>query len=243
MTIGLGVGNHASADPSGDSDTLLQQMDGQVCATVFQLETALSCVDYFRFPTIHDLAASDIETVNSLWKGLGYYSRAARLLSGAQKVVKDLDGRLPDNAKDMQAEISGIGRYSAGAICSIAYNQCVPVVGLLCTFRFRVLTDGSQLDGNVIRLLTRFLALYAPPKAKQVQDILWAGAEAFVDGSSHSGDINQALIELGSTVCKVRDPVCGNCPLRAWCRAYQRTQSDSVREFLAFLFLCCPQTM
>ncbi|KAH0829201.1 DNA glycosylase [Lanmaoa asiatica] len=165
-----------------------------------------------KFPTIQDLAASDIDTVNSLWKGLGYYSRAARLLSGAQKVVKELDGRLPDNAKDMQAKIPGIGRYSAGAICSIAYNQCVPV-----------------LDGNVIRLLTRFLALYAPPKAKKAQDILWAGAEAFVEGSSHPGDVNQALIELGSTVCKVRDPTCGDCPLRPWCRAYQETQSDSVR--------------
>lgn len=82
-----------------------------------------------RFPTIQDLAASDIETVNSLWKGLGYYSRAARLLSGAQKTVKELHGRLPDNAKDMQAQIPGVGRYSAGAICSIAYNHCVPVVG------------------------------------------------------------------------------------------------------------------
>jgi len=66
-----------------------------------------------------------------LWKGLGYYSRAARLLSGAQKAVKELHGRLPDNAKDMEAKIPGVGRYSAGAISSIAYNQCVPVVGYL----------------------------------------------------------------------------------------------------------------
>ncbi|KAF8448666.1 DNA glycosylase [Boletus edulis BED1] len=163
-----------------------------------------------KFPTTKDLAASDIDTVNSLWKGLGYYSRAARLLSGAQKVVKELSGRLPDNAKDMQAKIPGIGRYSAGAICSIAYNQCA-----------------SVLDGNVIRLLARFLALYAPPKGKQAQDILWAGAEAFVEGSSRPGDVNQALIELGSTVCKVKNPACGDCPLQPWCRAYQKTQSDS----------------
>lgn len=82
------------------------------------------------FPSIRELAASDIEIVNSLWKGLGYYSRGARLLSAAQRVVKELGGRLPDNAKDMQAKISGVGRYSAGAICSIAYNECVPVVSL-----------------------------------------------------------------------------------------------------------------
>jgi adenine-specific DNA glycosylase len=100
-----------------------------------------------RFPTIEDLvcsffnfslftfksksvsqAASDIEQVNALWKGLGYYSRASRLLAGAQKVVKTLTGRLPDDAKEMQDKVPGIGRYSAGAICSIAYGERVPVV-------------------------------------------------------------------------------------------------------------------
>lgn len=73
-------------------------------------------------------AASDLDTVNGLWTGLGYYSRAARLLAGAKKVILELDGRLPDNAKDMESKIPGIGRYSAGAICSIAYNEKVPVV-------------------------------------------------------------------------------------------------------------------
>ena len=73
-------------------------------------------------------AASDIDTVNALWKGLGYYSRAARLLAGAKKVVDELGGRLPDNAKDMEALIPGVGRYTAGAICSIAFNEQVPVV-------------------------------------------------------------------------------------------------------------------
>ncbi|KAG1740877.1 DNA glycosylase [Suillus paluster] len=163
-----------------------------------------------KFPTIRDLAASDIETVNSLWKGLGYYSRAARLLSGAQKAVKELHGRLPDNAKDMEAEIPGVGRYSAGAICSIAYNQCVPV-----------------LDGNVHRLLSRFTALHAQPKSKRTLDILWAGAESFIEQSKRPGDINQALIELGSTVCTVRDPVCSDCPLRLWCKGYQKTQPNA----------------
>ena len=73
-------------------------------------------------------ADADIETVNALWKGLGYYSRAARLLAGAQKVVNELNGRLPTNAADMQAKMPGIGRYTAGAICSIAYGEQVPVV-------------------------------------------------------------------------------------------------------------------
>ena len=78
-------------------------------------------------------AAADIDVVNGLWKGLGYYSRAARLLSGAKKTVAELGGYLPDNAKDMQTKIPGIGRYSAGAICSIAYNEQVPVVSCIAS--------------------------------------------------------------------------------------------------------------
>ncbi|KAJ7207083.1 DNA glycosylase [Mycena pura] len=166
-----------------------------------------------KFPTIRDLAIASIDEVNALWKGLGYYSRASRLLTGAQKAVSDHTGRLPDNAKDLQAHIPGIGRYSAGAISSIAYGENAPV-----------------LDGNVTRLLSRLLALHASPKAKTTLDILWAAAAAMVDGldstlastnesAQYPGDINQALIELGSTVCKVRDPNCTGCPLRLWCAA------------------------
>ncbi|KAJ2925085.1 hypothetical protein H1R20_g12012, partial [Candolleomyces eurysporus] len=153
----------------------------------------------------HNKANANIEEVNALWKGLGYYSRASRLLAGAQKVVNELAGYLPDNAKDMEAKIPGIGRYSAGAICSIAYAEKVPV-----------------LDGNVHRLMSRLLMLHANPKAKPTLDILWAGAEEMVavEGSPESpdfqnpGDINQALIELGST----------------WCGAYQKTLNDQPQE-------------
>lgn len=74
----------------------------------------------------------NIDDVNALWKGLGYYSRASRLLAGAQKTVAQYEGRLPDNAKDMEANIPGIGRYSAGAISSIAYGERVPVVCFYC---------------------------------------------------------------------------------------------------------------
>ncbi|KNZ82256.1 A/G-specific adenine DNA glycosylase [Termitomyces sp. J132] len=163
------------------------------------------------YPTVRDLATADIDEVNALWKGLGYYSRASRLLAGAQKVVANYHGMLPVNARDLEANIPGIGRYSAGAIASIAYGEHVPIV-----------------HGNVHRLLSRFLAVYAPPKAKATLDILWAAAAAMVDfnGSTsellkYPGDINQALIELGSTICRVRDPSCDACPLRPWCRAYE----------------------
>ncbi|KAH9923296.1 DNA glycosylase [Amylocystis lapponica] len=132
-----------------------------------------------KFPTIRDLAASDIETVNSLWKGLGYYSRAARLFSGAQKAVQTHGGRLPDNAKDMDA----------GAICSIAYNQCVPV-----------------LDGNVHRLLSRVLALYASPKAKQTLDVLWCAAAALVEGTTGRGTSTRASSSSARPSAKCATP-------------------------------------
>ncbi|KAI0700158.1 DNA glycosylase [Cerioporus squamosus] len=175
-----------------------------------------------RFPTIRDLAASDIDTVNGLWKGLGYYSRAARLLSGAKKAVEEFGGRLPDNAQDMENKVPGIGRYSAGAICSIAYNERVPVV----------------TRWNVHRLLSRVLALHAPPKAKQTLDVLWAGAGAFVKDADRPGDVNQALIELGSTVCKVREPSCGACPLQRWCAAYQRQEAQRKEDEVCRACIC-----
>ncbi|KAJ7096736.1 DNA glycosylase [Mycena belliarum] len=174
-----------------------------------------------KYPTIRDLAGASIDQVNSLWKGLGYYSRASRLLVGAQKAVAEYAGRLPDNAKDMQSKIPGIGRYSAGAICSIAYGENVPV-----------------LDGNVNRLLSRFLALHAPPKAKTTLDILWNAAGAMVQNLAsieYPGDVNQALIELGSTVCKVRDPDCASCPLRPWCAAHATPMPVSDIEDLCTL--------
>ena len=80
------------------------------------------------------------------------------------------------------------------------------------------------------RLLSRLLSLHAPPKAKQTLDILWAGASAFVNGATRPGDVNQALIELGSTVCKVRDPACSACSLQQWCAAYARAQNSRGEE-------------
>ncbi|KAJ3878401.1 DNA glycosylase [Lentinula edodes] len=183
-----------------------------------------------KFPTVADLAESSVDEVNALWKGLGYYSRASRLLAAAQIVVRDYQGRLPNNAKEMEAHIPGIGRYSAGAISSIAYGERVPV-----------------LDGNVHRLFSRFLVLHAPPKSKATQDILWAAATAMVeheyDDADHPGDINQALIELGSTICRVRDPCCGDCPLNPWCGAYNKAiRHQSSLDIEDLCDLCEPLT-
>jgi A/G-specific adenine glycosylase len=146
-------------------------------------------------------------------------------------VVEELGGRLPDNAKDMETLIPGVGRYTAGAICSIAFNEQVPVVSQdnrSCLNQSVILTWVSQLDGNVSRLISRLLAIHAPPKSKASLDLLWRGAQAIVEGATCAGDVNQALIELGSTVCKPRDPDCNGCPLQGRCHAYQIAEKVSM---------------
>ncbi|KAI9459169.1 DNA glycosylase [Lactarius psammicola] len=209
-------------DPSLGADARAQRAyEVWISEIMLQQTQVVTVIPYYNrwmesFPTIKDLAASDIDAVNSMWKGLGYYSRAARLLAGAKKVVEELDGRLPNNAKDMETLIPGVGRYTAGAICSIAFNEQVPV-----------------LDGNVSRLISRFLAIHAPPKSKASLDLLWQGAQAIVKGATCAGDVNQALIELGSTVCKPRDPDCSGCPLRRWCRARQISEKEEVTTALS----------
>ena len=162
----------------------------------------VSSQSHFSLLTHKVQARSTIDEVNAVWKGLGYHSRASRLLSGAQKVVDQYNGILPDNAKDMEANMPGIGRYSAGAICSIAYGEKVPVV-CIPTHVFggnKINVVLRQLDGNVHRLLSRILALHAPPKAKMTLDILWTAATALVktDGKSF------ALVSASAPDCSPR---------------------------------------
>ncbi|CAE6422603.1 unnamed protein product, partial [Rhizoctonia solani] len=163
--------------------------------------------------TLEMLAAAELADVHALWKGLGYYRRAGFLLAAAKKVRDEYEGHIPEDIKVMQKEVPGMGRYTAGAVASIAYGIRAPV-----------------LDGNVQRLLSRALALYANPKSKQALDILWGAATVLVEAPVNvnpdspgalPGNINQALIELGSTICRPTAPSCGECPLSAGCAANQ----------------------
>ncbi|KAF9510609.1 hypothetical protein BS47DRAFT_55017 [Hydnum rufescens UP504] len=168
------------------------------------------------FPTVKALSKATIEDVNQRWKGLGYYSRAARLLAAAQKVVEELDGRFPHTAASMEKQLPGVGRYTAGAVCSIVFNERSPAV-----------------DGNVQRLLSRLLAIHAPLKgsnAKAPLEAIWKAAYDLVAGTDRAGAFNQALIELGSTVCKPTNPTCGACPLIQGCTAYQLSEGIVVER-------------
>lgn len=153
-----------------------------------------------RFPDLATLAAAPVDSVLEAWQGLGYYGRARRLLEGARVVVSDHGGRLPRSAQSLN-RLPGIGPYSAGAISSIAFDERVPLV-----------------DGNVSRVLCRLEALDGDPTRAPTKGLLWALADSLVP-ADWPGDFNQALMELGATVCLPRQPDCADCPIGRLCKA------------------------
>ena len=135
-----------------------------------------------------------------LWEGLGYYARGRNLRKAAKKVVRERGGRLPQTAEEWET-LPGIGRYTAGAIASIAFNECVPV-----------------LDGNIKRLLSRLTDLDESVDDAATINELWDLAAELVSKRA-PGTFNQAMMEIGSLVCTPREPACGTCPLRSYCCA------------------------
>lgn len=175
------------------SETMLQQT---------RVETVLGYYDRFlqRFPTIADLAAAPEDDVLKLWEGLGYYSRARNLHKGAQQVMADFGGTIPAEV-DQLRRISGIGPYTAGAIASIAFDQPVPAV-----------------DGNVIRVVSRLTGIRENVGIPSVRRMLEAQAADLVP-AQRPGDFNQAMMDLGATVCMPGTPACEKCPLHSLCDA------------------------
>lgn len=154
-------------------------------------------------PTVEALAAADEARVLALWSGLGYYRRARALQAAARTLVERHGGRFPREREELLA-LPGIGPYTAGAVLSIAFDLPVALV-----------------DGNVARVLARRFALDGDPASGAFQRELWALAEGLVP-QRRAGDWNQALMELGATVCTPRAPRCGHCPWGAECLARAR---------------------
>ncbi|KDE05481.1 hypothetical protein MVLG_04170 [Microbotryum lychnidis-dioicae p1A1 Lamole] len=194
-----------------------------VSEIMLQQTQVATVIPYFNrwllaFPTVGDLAKADIEKVNEIWKGLGYYSRASRLLAGAKTVMRQFEGRIPATAEGLE-RIDGIGPYSAGAISSIAFGK-----------------RAAMVDGNVTRVLSRLTAFHGPSTAKATTTYIWALAATLVPpqtsqlpqdyeplsvgGPNKSGSWNQALMELGATICTPKQPKCAECPLKGQCSAF-----------------------
>ncbi len=166
-----------------------------------QVATVLPYYEKFldRFPTVSELAAAEIEEVLALWSGLGYYRRARQLHAAAVQVAA-LRAELPGSAEELR-RLPGIGPYTAAAIASIAFGEHVAV-----------------LDGNVERVLCRFLALAGDPKRSTLRRQLVETATGLLL-RGRPGDSNQALMELGATLCRPQQADCGRCPLAGGCRA------------------------
>jgi A/G-specific adenine glycosylase len=156
-----------------------------------------------RFPTLESLAEAKDDDVFALWSGLGYYARCRNLLAAARAVVNDHGGELPRSVEGLRA-LPGFGPYTAGAVASIAFAVPAPIV-----------------DGNVARVLSRLFALEGAPEEKGTRDALWSLAAELVPDDL-PGDFNQALMELGATLCGKGAPACDRCPVAAQCQARER---------------------
>jgi A/G-specific adenine glycosylase len=184
------------------SEAMLQQT---------RVETVVPYYERFlrRFPDVASLADAELDDVMCAWEGLGYYSRARRLKHAAEMVMDRFGGRVPSQADELQS-LPGIGRYTAGAIASIAFGRAEPV-----------------LDGNVTRVLARLHGIRDSVDQPKVVERLWQEATRLARGSS-PGDLNQALMELGARVCTPKSPGCETCPIQRWCQAAEAGDPEAI---------------
>ena len=171
---------------------------------MLQQTTVAAVKPYFerflkRFPNVAALAAANEADVLRLWEGLGYYSRARNLRKGAQAIATN-GGVFPESVDEL-LPLPGIGRYTAGAIVSFAFDRPAPI-----------------LEANTLRLYCRLLGFRDDPRSTAGQRLLWSFAEKLVPTKS-PGEFNQALMDLGATICTPTEPRCDTCPVASCCRA------------------------
>jgi len=174
------------------SEIMLQQTTVQAVAPYFARFLA-------RWPSVHALASAAEEDVMAAWAGLGYYARARNLMACARAVSRDHGGRFPDNEDDLR-DLPGVGAYTAAAIAAIAFGRRAVVI-----------------DANVERVIARLFAMAEPLPA--IRRAIRMAADS-ITPDARAGDFAQAMMDLGSSLCSVRQPACLACPLRNACRAH-----------------------
>ena len=167
-----------------------------------QVDTVIPYYHRFlkAFPTVSSLARAPLQNVLKVWENLGYYSRARNIHAASKVIVEKFGAQVPDNFEDIKS-LPGIGLYTAGAILSIAYGQVL-----------------SAVDGNVRRILYRLFAIRKPVDDTREQKQLQKLAASLIP-VKHPGDFNQALMDLGATLCKAKNPNCSRCPIANLCQA------------------------
>ena len=184
------------------SEVMLQQTTAQTVQGHF---------DRFiqAFPTIQSLAEADLNSVNRHWEGLGYYRRCTFLHKAAREIIDQFNGIFPDHIDDVR-RLPGIGRYTAGAILSITFDQRLPI-----------------LEANTLRLHARLLAMRGDILHGEANAHLWEFAEAILPRTG-AGKLNQALMDLGSLVCTPKSPKCTECPVVAFCASANRGLQNEI---------------
>ncbi len=200
---------------------------------ILQQTRALQGLPYYlrfteAYPTIADMAAATDEQAFRLWQGLGYYNRCKNMLATARYIAGELNGRFPDTHENLLA-LKGIGPYTAAAIASFAFGLPYAVV-----------------DGNVYRVLSRYFGIDTPFDTTTGKKLFGALAQDLLE-IKDSAAYNQAIMDLGATVCTPRNPLCGECPLQKKCIAFQqdlidvlpvRSKKQSVKtRYFHYLFL------
>jgi A/G-specific adenine glycosylase len=181
---------------------------------MLQQTTVAAVVPYFerflaRFPTVGELADASEDEVLRQWEGLGYYSRARNIHKTAKLIVAERRGRFPDEVEQL-IRLPGIGRYTAGAIASFAFDRPAPIV-----------------EANTLRLYCRLTGYAGDPRSAAGQRLLWEFAERVLPRRS-PGRFNHALMELGATHCTPAEPDCPRCPVRSCCRAFAEGSQASI---------------
>ncbi|GJQ12596.1 hypothetical protein GpartN1_g4387.t1 [Galdieria partita] len=185
-----------------------------VSETMLQQTRVTSVIEYYKkwlqtFPDIPSLAASSLERVNEIWAGLGYYRRAKLLYEGAKTIMSCFDGQVPEDIRLLQS-IPGIGPYTAAAIASIAFNKPYAVC-----------------DGNVFRVLSRLFSIDLDISSSDNQSFFRSLAQ-FLIFKDKAADYNQAMMELGATVCTPKNFDCKHCPVHHWCNSFQTATERQV---------------
>lgn len=183
------------------SEIMLQQTQVNTVKTYF--------IEWMnKFENIQSLAKANETTVLKYWQGLGYYSRAKNILKTAKIICEKYNGVFPNTRKELEA-LPGIGAYTAGAILSLAFHQ-----------------NAAILDGNLIRIFSRFYAFDFLPDSSKHSEIYWKQSEHWASGKKAFLK-NEALMELGRSVCKIKNPNCLKCPLKNQCKAFQNNKIES----------------
>lgn len=184
------------------SEVMLQQT---------RVDTVISYYHRFlkAFPTIYDLASANRQIVLKHWEGLGYYSRARNLHDAAKTVVSEFNGTVPNTFKEIN-QLKGIGPYTSAAILSIAFQKKYAVV-----------------DGNVIRVITRYLGIEDDIRKSSTKNLVKQYVDKIIPGNQ-PGDFNQAVMELGATICKPVAPACSACPISKNCIASNSAKTQVI---------------